>query len=283
MGQDGGDATSGGDGGEEEASRSGSSKGEEDDDGMTAVEVEVEMETETAKPGGRLERKEEDEGEMERQRQLEARAKTAEAAAAERSRAAAAAAAAAAAGDQERGFVEKRVDELEQQEAAALAAALAAASTLPSFSLPPRRYTAGVISPRLGSPTYLASKGFGSFSGMSASERDSEWHTAGAAAGKQCRSLEDAFQAAEGESARGGDAERSAEPPEVGLVIPAWAPPSPVFEREGEGEAGATAAVSAAAPPPLSTDGDLPDIPITVADTPTESVGSSTKSAGSRG
>lgn len=81
-------------------------------------------------------------------------------------------------------FVEKRVDELEQQEAAALAAALAAASTLPSYSLPPRRYTAGVISPRLGSPTYLASKGFGSFSGMSASERDSEWHTAGAAARK---------------------------------------------------------------------------------------------------
>ncbi|CAN0031175.1 unnamed protein product, partial [Ectocarpus fasciculatus] len=260
--------------GEEDASLSGSSKGEKEDDRTTSVEMETE------KTGGRLERKGEDEGEMERQRQLEARAKTAEAAAAERSRAAAAAT--EGEDDQERGFVEKRVDELEQQEAAALAAALAAASTLPSFSLPPRRYTAGVISPRLGSPTYLASKGFGSFSGMSASERDSEWHTAGAAAGKQqCRSLEDAFQAAEGESARGGDAERSAEPPEVGLIIPAWAPPSPVFEAEVEAEAGATAATSAAAPPPVSTDDDLPDIPITVADTPMGSVGSSTESAGS--
>lgn len=65
-------------------------------------------------------------------------------------------------------FVEKRIEELERQEAAALAAALAAVATLPSLTLPPRRrYTAGVISPRLGSPSYLASKGYSSFSGVS--------------------------------------------------------------------------------------------------------------------
>ena len=64
--------------------------------------------------------------------------------------------------------MEQRIEELEQQEAAALAAALAAGATLPSFTLPPRRrYTAGVLSPRLGSPSYLASKGFSSFSGVS--------------------------------------------------------------------------------------------------------------------
>ena len=65
-------------------------------------------------------------------------------------------------------FVEQRIEELERQEAAALAAALAAAATLPSLTLPPRRrYTAGIISPRLGSPSYLASKGFSSFGGFS--------------------------------------------------------------------------------------------------------------------
>lgn len=63
--------------------------------------------------------------------------------------------------------MEQRIEELELQEAAALAAAIAAAATLPSLSLPTRRYTAGIISPRLGSPAYLASKGFSSFSGVS--------------------------------------------------------------------------------------------------------------------
>lgn len=62
-------------------------------------------------------------------------------------------------------FVEQRIKEVEQQEAAARAAALAAEATPTSLALPPRRYTVGVISPRLGSPTYLASKGFGNFTG----------------------------------------------------------------------------------------------------------------------
>lgn len=68
------------------------------------------------------------------------------------------------------------MSELERQEAAALAAALAAAKKLSSFTLPPRRYTAGIISPRLGSPTYLKSKGFsfGSYDGVRVSEGDSD-------------------------------------------------------------------------------------------------------------
>lgn len=74
--------------------------------------------------------------------------------------------------------MEQRIEELERQEAAALAAALAAAATLPSLTLPRRRYTAGIISPRLGSPSYLASKGFSSFSGVS---------TAAAEGGRQMR------------------------------------------------------------------------------------------------
>lgn len=80
--------------------------------------------------------------------------------------------------------MEQRIEELERQEAAALAAALAAAATLPSLTLPPRRrYTAGVISPRLGSPAYLASKGFSSFGGVS-STADTEGGRQAIEAGK---------------------------------------------------------------------------------------------------
>lgn len=61
------------------------------------------------------------------------------------------------------------MEQLEQQEAAAIAAA-AADGTLPPSALPPRRHTAGVISPRLGSPAYWASKGFSSGSSRSIAE-----------------------------------------------------------------------------------------------------------------
>eukprot|EP00904_Undaria_pinnatifida_P000758 jgi/Undpi1/10683/HiC_scaffold_29.g13131.m1 len=58
-------------------------------------------------------------------------------------------------------FVEKRIEELEEQEALAIAEADV---TLPPAALPQRRHTAGVISPRLGSPAFWGSKGFRSCS-----------------------------------------------------------------------------------------------------------------------
>lgn len=80
-------------------------------------------------------------------------------------------------------FVERRVGELEEQEAAAIAAA-AADGTLPPLSLPSHRYTAGIISPRLGSPAYLASRGFNSGGGAG------WWGTGSALEGVGCSSSE---------------------------------------------------------------------------------------------
>ncbi|CAN0374538.1 unnamed protein product, partial [Laminaria digitata] len=75
-----------------------------------------------------------------------------------------------------RRFVGQRIDQLEEQEAQAIAAA-AADGTLTPRALPPRRHTAGVISPRLGSPAYWASKGFSKdfSSGGSGSEGGGGW------------------------------------------------------------------------------------------------------------